>query len=168
MPEKPGAGKQGQGSSGQPPKRRAGGLHLRRVGGNDFELIHPRCVAEMELDYAEGIELWQHGDPESARDALRYALQGCGDNIWVHVALGRIALEEFNDPKLARGHFGYAFELAHKAFPPDFNGRLPSGRDVNRPYFEAIDGLATCYEAMDLPTEAEPLRRLARRLDPGR
>ena len=160
MPEQKGGDK--------PPKRRAGGIHLRRVGGNDFELIHPRCVAEMELDYAEGMDLWQHGDPESARDALRYALQGCGDNLWVHVALGRIALEEFKDPQLARGHFGYAFELAHKAFPSDFKGRLPSGRDVNRPYFEAIDGLATCYEALGMPTEAAPLRGLARRLDSGR
>jgi len=51
----------------------------------------------MELDYQEGIELRKAGDPESARDALRYALQGCGDNLWVHVALGQLALQDFQE-----------------------------------------------------------------------
>jgi hypothetical protein len=125
----------------------------------------------MELDYAEGIEIWRAGDPEGARDALRYALQGCGDNLWVHVALGRIALDEFRDPSLARGHFGYAFELARRAIPPGFSGRLPRDHLANRPFFEAVDGLASCYEALGKPGEVGPLRALAARLasghDPG-
>ncbi len=152
------------GGGGKPIPRRTGGLSLRRLGGNDFEFIHPRCVEEMELDYVEGIEIRQAGDPEGARDALRYALQGCGDNIWVHNALGRIALEDFRDPGLARGHFGYAFELAQRA---DFSGRLPRDRVPNRPFYEAVDGLATCYESLGKPEEAGPLRALAARLGGG-
>ena len=162
-----GAGPKPQGGAGRAPLRKTGGLNLRRIGGNDFEIKHPRCVEEMELDYAEGIELWRAGDPEAARDALRYALQGCGDNLWVHVALGRIALDEFKDPTLARGHFGYAFELAQKAFPPGFSGRLPRDRELNRPFFEAVDGLATCYDALQNAAEADALRRLAARLSRG-
>ena len=141
---------------------------MRRVGGDEFELDHPRCIHEMELDYAEGIELWQAGDPEAARDALRYALQGCGDNLWVHVALGRIALDEFRDPSLARGHFGYAFELAERAIPPGFSGRLPRDREANRPFYEAVEGLSACYEALGKPGEALALRALADRLCRGR
>src|SRR4051812_3811188 len=166
----PGRGDDGNRGPRRPPKRapspprRAGGLNLRRLGGHDFELIHPRCVAEMELDYEEGIEIWKAGDPEGARDALRYALQGCGDNLWAHVALGRIALQDFHDPALARGHFGYAFELANRAIPADFNGRLPRDRVANRPFFDAIDGLASCYEALGKPHESAPLRELAARL----
>lgn len=151
---------------GEPAKRR-GGLRLKRLGGNDFELSHPRCVAEMELDYAEGIELRQAGDIEAARDALRYALQGCGDNIWVHVALGFIALEDDNDPGLARGHFGYAFELAERALPPDFRGRLPVHRTANQPFYDAINGLAACYDALSKPAESAKLRGLARGLASG-
>jgi len=60
----------------------------------------------MELDYEEGLELIRAGDFEAAQDALRYALQGCGDNLWVHVALGRIALHEFREPALARVRAG--------------------------------------------------------------
>ena len=154
----------GPGSGGRPaPPRRTGGLNLKRLSGDQFELVHPRCVVEMELDYEEGIELWKAGDPEAARDALRYALQGCGDNIWVHNALGKIAFDDFNDPSLARGHYGYAFELAQKAFPLDFRGRLGRERPANRPYFEAIEGLALCYDALGKPEEARPLRNLAAR-----
>jgi hypothetical protein len=156
--KKPGPGK---------PAKKRGGLRLSRLGGPDFELDHPRCVAEMELDYEEGMALWGEGDIESARDALRFALQGCGDNLWVHVALGQIALKEFKDPTLARGHFGYAFELAQRALPPGFAGRLPRLRPANRPFYEAIDGLVACYEALGNPAEAAKLRGLAHRLAGG-
>lgn len=164
-PPGPGGSKPPKGSArpGPKPKRR-GGLGLTRLGGADFELAHPRCVREMELDYEEGIELRKAGDPEAARDALRYALQGCGDNLWVHVALGRIALDDFKDPKLARGHFGYAFELAQRALPPGFRGRLPRHRMANRPFFDAIEGLAQCYDALGKRGEAASLRNQGRDL----
>src|SRR3954470_19645906 len=62
--------------------RRPGGLGLSRIrDSNDYELVHPRCVLQMRPDYEEGLELWKAGDPEAARDALRYALEGCGDNL---------------------------------------------------------------------------------------
>lgn len=150
---------------GQPP-RRGGGLNLRRVGGDDYELIHPKCVEELWPDYEEGLELLKAGEPEDARDALRYALQGCGDNIWVHVALGRIALEQGNDPTLARGHFGYGYELARKAIPEGFRGRLPRQRPANRPLFDAIDGLVACHEALKQPAEAAELRAISARWSP--
>ena len=166
--DRPGQGPPKSGQGARPGPKKAGGLRLRRLGGDDFELDHPKCVIEMELDYVEGLEIWKAGDPEGARDALRYALQGCGDNLWVHVALGRIALEEFKDPNLARGHFGYAFELAQRAIPAGFNGRLPRDRDVNSPFYEAIGGLAACYDALDKPVEAASLRKLAENLAEGR
>jgi hypothetical protein len=156
--KKPGAGR---------PAKKRGGLRLSRLGGPDFELDHPRCVAEMELDYEEGMALWGEGDVESARDALRFALQGCGDNLWVHVALGRSALQEFKDAALARGHFGYAFELAQRALPPGFAGRLPRHRPANRPFYDAIDGLIACYEALGNPAESAKLKGLAHRLSGG-
>ena len=135
-----------------------GGLGFKRLGGDDFVLIHPKCVREMELDYEEGIELRKAGDPEAARDALRYALQGCGDNLWVHVALGRIALEDFRDPGLAQGHFGYAYELAEKVIPCEFNGRLPHEHPANRPLYEAVDGLIACHDAQGASALAAELR----------
>ncbi len=150
---KPGAGGAKGGAS------RRGGLGLKRLGGDDFVLVHPKCVREMELDFEEGIELRKAGDPEAARDALRFALQGCGDNLWVHVALGRIALDDFRDPSLARGHFGYAFELAERALPGGFDGRIPREHPSNRPLHDAVDGLIACHEALGAADLADELKK---------
>jgi hypothetical protein len=122
---------------------------------------------EVELDYQEGLEIWKAGDPEGARDALRYALAPCHDNLWVHVALGKIALEDFRDPTLARGHFGYAVELGERALPRGFNGRLPPQRPSNRPFYDAIAGLAQCLDALGRPNDAGKLRALSDRLSGG-
>ena len=144
----------------------AGPIGLTAVPGSpdNFELVHPRCVEEMEPDYQEGLELWKAGDPEEARDALRYTLQACPANLWVHVALGRIALEEFKDPVLARGHFGYAVELARKVLPASFAGRLPRDRPANVPFYDAVEGLVRCFRAQAMPREAESLTAFVRRL----
>ena len=165
-PPKPGQGRRGPTRPASPTGGR-GPIRVRRIGGENFELIHPRGALEAELDYEEGIELWKAGDPESARDALRYALSAYHDNIWIHVALGQIALDEFHDPALARGHFGYAFELAHRALPQGFKGRLPRDRPSNRPFFEAIDGLIQSYEALGRQPDVESLKALASRLSSG-
>jgi hypothetical protein len=163
-------GRPGPRKGGPPPSqsgKRPSSIGLARVGGEDFELVHPRGVKEMELDYEEGMELWKAGDPESARDALRYALAACHDNLWIHTALGRIALEEFHDPSLARGHFGYAVELGRKALPPNFGGRLSPDRAANRPFLEAIEGLLRCLEALGRPEDVRQLRGLRDRLSSG-
>jgi hypothetical protein len=130
--------------------------------------MHPWCVRETELDYEDGMELWKAGDPEGARDALRYALSACRDNLWIHTALGRIALEEFRDPTLARGHFDYAVELGRRALPPQFAGVLPVDRPNNRPFYEALNGLIRSLEALGQGGEARALRTLKDRISGGR
>ncbi|MDX2035615.1 MAG: hypothetical protein SFX72_03105 [Isosphaeraceae bacterium] len=158
----------GSGDSPEGPKpKRKGGLRLEPLGGIDHALSHPKCVRELEPDYAEGMELWREGDIEAARDALRFALQGCGDNMWVHVALGRIALESDRDARLARGHFGYAFELAQRAIPPNFRGRIPMEHPSNEPLYRAIDGLLACYASMKEPALEAEVRACASRWSTG-
>lgn len=113
---------------------------------------------------AEGLEIWRAGEPEEARDALRHALDGCGDNLWAHVALGRLALEAMNDPVLARGHFGYAVELVERALPRGFSDRLPRNRPGNQPFHEAAAGLARTFEALGRPGDAAEIQARAARL----
>ena len=146
---------------------RPSSIRLVRVAGLDFELVHPQGVQETEPDFEEGLEIWRAGDPEGARDALRYALAACHDNLWIHVALGKIALEEFHDPSLAQGHFGYAFELARRALPHPFSGRLPPDRPNNRPFYEAMEGLLCCLEALGQGDEWRSLGAFRERLASG-
>jgi len=144
--------------------KRPGAIRLAPIGGNRFEFVHPSCVRETELDFEEGMEIWRAGDPEGARDALRYALAACRDNLWIHVGLGRIALEEFNDPGLARGHFGYAVTLCERTITPSFSGILPLDRPSNRPFYDAVDGLIRCLDALGRRKEVAELRALRKRL----
>lgn len=128
------------------------------MGGGDYLIAQSSRAEELEPDYWEGIELWEAGEPEDAEDALRFVLAACGDHLEAHVALGKIALRERNDARLARGHFGYAFELVERALGGGFRGRLPRDRAGNVPYFEAGEGLATCYDKLDRPAEAAWVR----------
>src|SRR5262249_59873209 len=116
--KRPRHARRGPASAGDRARDRVGSpLTLVSRGGREHELVHPPCVEERRPDYEEALEIWRMGEPEEARDALRYALDGCGANLWVHAALGRIALEAMRDRALARGHFGYAVELVEKALP---------------------------------------------------
>lgn len=145
---------------GRGPAARPGSIGLRRLEDGTFELVHPRCVEERRDDYEEGLAIWRAGEPEEARDALRFALEGCGDNLDVHVALGRIAFESMRDARLARGHFGYAVELVQRALPRGFAGVLPTDRAANRPFYDALNGLIACCEELRLGAEAAGLRRM--------
>jgi hypothetical protein len=136
---------------------------LRPLGDGAFELVHPPCVEELWPDFEEAMHALAEGAVAEARDQLRFLLEECGTNLWVHAALGRIALESHRDARLARGHFGYAFELARRAVPPDFRGRLPGDRPANRPLYDALDGLIACDEALGRRAEADELRVLRRR-----
>lgn len=124
-------------------------------------------MEERQEDFEEGLALWKEGEPEDARDALRFALDGCGDNLWVHVALGRLALDEFKDPTLARGHFGYALSLAQQAIPQDLDGALSPERPANVPLYDAIAGLIACCKALSQPDEVDHLTRLRTALSGG-
>jgi len=169
---RPPGGRQGAGAGrrrGGGSRGRGGSIGLARVLGteDEFELVHPRCVRELEPDLLEAIELWKLGEAEDARDALRLILGECPENLAVHVALGRIALEEFGDPQLARGHFGYAVELGRGALPGGFRGRLPRERPANAPLHEALEGLTRCLRRLGLSGEADGVERLRRLLAEG-
>ena len=139
-------------------------IGLLRLAEGEFELIHPRKVEETREDYEEGIELWKEGDPESARDALRYALSACHANLWAHVALGRIALADFRDPTLRAAISAMRLSWASVALPRDFSGRLAPDRPANRPFYEALDGLVECLEGAGPAGECEVLRKMRARL----
>lgn len=106
------------------------------------------------------------GETDIARDELVWLLAECPDFLEAHLHLGLLALEE-DDPKLARGHFGRAYELGIKALeaaggPPS----LPYEHAGNRPFFEAAKGLAHCLVATGRGKLAKDVVRRAVALDP--
>ena len=80
---------------------------------------------------------------------------------------GRIALEGVQRPVAGAGPLRLWLRAGPAPLPAGFDGRLPPQRLANRPFYDAIDGLATCYDALGKPDEAAGLRDLSRRLSGG-
>jgi len=98
--------------------------------GAAWEIVQPRCARNRRDDIAEVEAMIEAAETEIARDELVWLLSECPDFLEAHVHLGLIALEE-GDPKLARGHFGRAYELCLRAIEAAGGPRLlMAGRDV--------------------------------------
>jgi hypothetical protein len=118
-------------------------LSVRQVrGAEGWELVHPRCAEERTEDLDEVEAMLQAGELDVARDELRWLLEECHDCLAAHRLLGEIAALE-GDWKLARGHFGYAYDLGLRALPAEsLAGPLPYARAANRAFHAAGKGLA--------------------------
>lgn len=107
------------------------------------------------------------GEAEIARDELVWLLSECPDFLEAHVQLGLVALED-DDPKLARGHFGRAYELVLRAVDAaGVAGPLPYALEGNRVFFEAAKGLAHTLMATGREQLARDLLRRTTQLDPA-
>jgi hypothetical protein len=144
------------GPDGRGPRRRkAGGRTgpaaeriavVRRESGQGpaWEIVQPRCARRRRDDVAEVEEMLAAGETEIARDELVWLLSECPDFLEAHVQLGLVALEE-GDAKLARGHFGRAYELCLRALEAAGGPKpLPHSLPGNQPFFEAAKGLVHC------------------------
>ena len=165
LPANAGRRKGPPGARGRP--RKPGGIRLRRLGGDDFELDHPKCVREMELDYVERMEIWKAGDPEGARNRC-----GCA----------RVRRQPLGPrrprPDGARGVEGPSLAAATSATPssspsapwlPGFPGRLaprpttPTARSMT-----PSRGSRPVTKPLGKPAEAASLRQLAAAGSKGR
>jgi hypothetical protein len=106
------------------------------------------------------------GETEIAIDELRWLLNGCGDFVDAHRLLGELALLE-SDYALARGHFGYGYEIALSAVQAHKgSGPFPYARPANQSFLEAAKGLAFCLQQLGKPALARDVLQTLLRLDP--
>ncbi|HWB08329.1 MAG TPA: hypothetical protein VG826_03860 [Pirellulales bacterium] len=130
-------------------RRRRTALRVRRKAGERaWELVHPRCALERGEDLEEVQQMLDAGEIDVAIDEMRWLLNGCSDFVAAHRMLGEQALAD-GDLKLARGHFGYAYEIGLSAFPAGgLDAPLPYRLPANRPFLEAAKGLAWCLHEL--------------------
>jgi hypothetical protein len=120
----------------------------RRPNENAWELVHPRCALERTEDLEEVQLMIDGGEIEIAIDELRWLLDGCSDFVAAHRQLGELAMAE-GDLKLARAHFGYAYDICLSALPPEgLVGPVPYRLPVNQAFFESAKGLAWCLHEL--------------------
>jgi hypothetical protein len=135
--------------------------------GAAWELVHPRCARRRREDIEQVEAMVEEGETEVARDELVWLLSECPDFLDAHVHLGLIALEE-DDPKLARGHFGRAYELCLRALEAAGDPRpLPYELPGNRPFYEAAKGLVHALVSTGRGRVAADVCRRIAPLDPA-
>lgn len=89
------------------------------------------------------------GETDVATDELRWLVSTCSEMIEAHFLLGKLAAEGAGDVALARGHFGFGFQLGDKALARAGNPTpLAALHPANRPFFDAGRGLAWCLNEM--------------------
>ena len=136
-------------SGGRTPKARpshgSSAVRARKTAdGQAWELVHPRCARDRQEDVEEVRKMIDAGEIEIAIDELRWLLNGCSDFIDAHRLLGELAMAD-EDLALARGHFGYAYQLGMKALAQaDPKGRLPYSVPANQSFHESGKGLVYC------------------------
>ncbi len=139
---------------------------MRARPDGTWELQHPRCAAERDDDLREVEAMVAAGEHEVARDELRWLLEGCSDNIGAHELLGELALQA-GDVPLARGHFGYAYQIGVRAIQRSGSpAPLPFEHAANQSFFAAGKGLAYCLLKLDKPKTAAEVVELLRHCDP--
>jgi len=140
-------------------------LQLRRLDGNRFAFQPPICAVDRQEDLDEVHTMIAGGELEIARDELLYLVGDCRGFLDAHNLLGELALED-EDIALARGHFGFAYEIGLDSLPKGFRGVLPANKDYNKPFFLAGRGLARCLIARGKRTEGREVLRQLARFDP--
>jgi hypothetical protein len=140
-------------------------LKLRRLDGNRFAFQPPVCAFDRQEDLEEVQQMIAGGELEIARDELLYLVSDCRGFLEAHNLLGELALEE-EDISLARGHYGFAYEIGLDSLPAGFRGILPAKRDYNRAFFLAGRGLARCLIARGQPQEGRAVLVQLARFDP--
>lgn len=167
----PPGGKSGQASGPSdddpavPEKADAARLKLRRLDGNRFAFQPPVCAFDRQEDLDEVQTMIAAGELEIARDELLYLVSDCRGFLEAHNLLGELALEE-EDISLARGHFGFAYEIGLDSLPAGFRGILPARRDYNRAFFLAGRGLARCLIARGQQQEGRDVLVQLAKFDP--
>lgn len=140
-------------------------LKLRRLDGNRFAFLAPVCAFDRQEDIEEVRTMIAAGELEIARDELLYLVSDCRGFLEAHNLLGELALED-EDISLARGHFGFAYEIGLDSLPPGFRGILPAQRDYNRAFFLAGRGLARCLIARGQHKEGRDVLVQLAKFDP--
>jgi hypothetical protein len=123
-------------------------LRVAQTADGCWEFVHPRCALKRQEDIEEVDQMIAAGEAEIARDELRWLLAECHDFLVAHKLLGDLALAA-SDFRLARGHYGYAFQIGIKAIDSAQAAKsFPYGRSANQAFFQSGRGLAICLSKL--------------------
>ena len=142
-------------------------LRLIQTADGSWQLVHPGCALARQEDLVEVEQMIDAGEVEIAQDELRWLLAECRDFISAHKLLGDLAVAE-NDFRLARGHYGYAYQIVIKAIDSAGQAKaLPYRHEANQTFFQAGRGLANCLNKLGKQRVAHDVISRLLQLDPS-
>ena len=106
------------------------------------------------------------GEEEVAIDELRWLLEDCTDFPEAHRLLGEMALAD-GDAQLARGHFGYAYDLCRAALAGKRGIQLAVESAETQVFLEAAKGLVWALSQLGRRHTAATIARNALELVPA-
>jgi hypothetical protein len=147
--------------------KRKRSIRVRAVSEDAWEFVHPRCATARREDIEEVRIMIAAGETDVARDELRWLLDECHDFIEAHALLGDLAFAE-NDFKLARGHYGYAYQLGLRAIEQTKDvARVSGDNPANKPFFHGGQGLVRSLAKMGKRGLAQDVAKRLLQLDPA-
>jgi hypothetical protein len=131
-------------------------------------LVHPRCARDRAEDLDEVKAMIEAEEFEIAVDELRWLVSGCSEFISAHCLLGQLAVVPASDIPLARGHYGFAYQLGIRVLRRAGNPRpLLCRHPANHDFFLAGRGLAWCLAKLQKMDMAREVVATLLELDPS-
>ena len=149
-------------------RSRSGVRVEKSKASGEWMLVHPRGVRDRSDDMEEVQTMLEAGELDIAIDELRWLLGGCPDFIEAHQLLGVLALSADNDVPLARGHFGFAYDIGRKAIRQAGDpAPLRQSQPANQAFFAAGQGLAFCLLRQEKQQQARQVIEQLLHCDPS-
>ena len=107
------------------------------------------------------------GEHDVAIDELRWLLGNEHEMIEAHFLLGKLAVEAIDDIPLARGHFGFGYQMGMKALRrAKMPKPVPALHPANRLFFDCGRGLVWCLHNLGKSEMAIEVAEQLLKLDP--
>lgn len=116
-------------------------IRLEKRGRNEWEFAWPGELLALRDKLRTGRDCLRGGDLDRAGRIFGTIVRKCPYYIEVLNHLAQIEWQRGN-PGGAESYYLRAWETGQSILPPDFRGRLPWGWVDNRPFLEALHGLA--------------------------
>jgi hypothetical protein len=142
-------------------------LRLSQAADGTWQFVQPRCALARQEDIQEVEQMIAAEETEIAQDELRWLLSECHDFMAAHKLLGDLAVIE-KDYRLARGHYGYAYQIGLKAIDSAGSAlKLPYRHASNQAFFQAGKGVITCLLKLNKQRMAKDVIARLLQLDAG-
>lgn len=140
-------------------------IRLEKRGRNEWEFAWPGELLGLMDKLRTGCNYLQEGDLNRARRLFSSIVRKCPYFI---DALNYLGLIEWHmgNPVSAENYYLRAYETGQSVLPPEFRGRLPWGWIDNRPFLQALHGLALVKLRRGYTDEAGRLFEQLISLDP--